>query len=82
MPFQFKDGESASSLGLDGTEFFSFDYDDSIEPGQVVSVTAKAKDGKETTFEVVCRIDTPVETQYVRDGGILCTVLKKLAQSS
>lgn len=79
IPFQFKDGESASTLGLDGTETYSFDYGDDIKPGQVVSVSAKASDGSEKKFEVVNRIDTPVETQYVRDGGILCTVLKKLA---
>ena len=81
LPLQFKDGESAPSLGLDGTEVFDFELDESLAPAAVISVRATKADGSVVSFEAVNRIDTPVELQYYKDGGILCTVLKKLAQS-
>ena len=79
LPLQFLEGQSASSLNLDGTEEFDFEYDDSIEPAQKIKVTAKKSDGSKVEFEALNRIDTPVEIQYFRDGGILRTVLKNLA---
>jgi len=79
LPLQFIDGESAKSLKLTGTETFAIDISDTSVPQQDVKVSATAPDGTVTTFKAVSRIDTPIEIQYYRDGGILRTVLKKLA---
>ena len=77
LPLQFAAGENPQTLGLDGTESFSTqDLDDQIKPGQTVTVVAKHQDGRETTFKTMCRIDTPVEVDYYRNGGILHTVLR------
>ena len=78
LPLQFIDGESAKSLKLTGTETFAIDISDASVPQQEVNVSATASDGTVTTFKAVSRIDTPIEIQYYRDGGILRTVLKKL----
>jgi aconitate hydratase len=53
---------------------------DSIRPKQEVAVTATRRDGKRVDFRAVCRIDTPVEVEYYRNGGILPTVLRKMAK--
>ena len=50
-----------------------------MTPGQLITVTATSDDGSKKEFQVKSRIDAPVEIQYYRDGGILCTVLKNLA---
>lgn len=81
LPTQFKDGESAASLGLDGSETYAFAIDDSLQPGALIVVDVTAGDGSKKQFEVVSRIDTPVETQYFRDGGILRTVLRNRADA-
>ncbi len=78
LPLQFMEGESADSLGLDGTEFFSIDIDESLLPRQQITVRVTKEDGSNATFETVCRIDTPVEVEYFRNGGILQTVLRKM----
>jgi len=78
LPLQFINGESAQSLNLTGAETFAIDISDATVPQQVLSVSAKAPDGTVTNFKAVSRIDTPIEIQYYRDGGILRTVLKKL----
>ncbi|MDI1277895.1 aconitate hydratase AcnA [Methylobacter sp.] len=78
LPLQFIDGESAKSLKLTGKETFAIDISDASVPQQVVKVSATAPDGTVTAFKAVSRIDTPIEIQYYRDGGILRTVLKKL----
>jgi aconitate hydratase len=77
-PLQFKEGESAATLGLTGTESFDIQLDDSLKPGQEVKVVATKEDGTSITFTTRCRVDTPVEVQYYRDGGILQTVVKQL----
>lgn len=76
LPLQYKDGETADSLGLTGRESFSIHVTNDVKPRQMINVTAKAEDGKTTEFEVLCRIDTPVEVDYYRNGGILHTVLR------
>jgi len=78
LPLQFIDGESAKNLKLTGTETFAIDISDASVPQQDVKVSATAPDGAVTAFKAVSRIDTPIEIQYYRDGGILRTVLKKL----
>jgi aconitate hydratase len=78
LPLQFKEGESAQSLGLTGRETFNFiGLDEHLNPKQEIAVVATAPDGTETTFSVTARIDTPVEVEYYRNGGILPTVLRK-----
>jgi aconitate hydratase len=79
LPLQFLDGQSAASLGLDGTETFAVAVDDRVEPRQKIEVTATKADGTKVQFETRCRIDTPVEVDYYRNGGILHTVLRKMA---
>jgi len=76
LPLQYNAGDTAESLGLDGTESFDFVIDDHIKPKQQVTVRATHASGTVTTFAAVCRIDTPVEVDYFRNGGILQTVLR------
>ena len=78
LPLQFKEGESAQSLGLSGRESFEIL---GLERGaaKVVKVLATADDGKTTQFEVRLRIDTPKELEYYQHGGILHYVLRQLA---
>ena len=81
LPLQFVDGESRESLGLTGEELFDFDgLNDDLKPGQILEVTAKAG-GQSSSFSALCRIDTPVEINYYRNGGILHTVLRRMATS-
>ncbi len=77
LPLQYKDGDTAESLGLDGTEVFStVNLTDDVKPGQDITVKAVKEDGTEIVFDTLCRIDTPVEVDYYRNGGILHTVLR------
>ncbi len=79
LPLQYKDGDTRESLGLTGQELFDVAVDDSVQPRQMLTVTAtNPTNGKVTIFEAQCRIDTPVEVDYYRNGGILQTVLRKL----
>ena len=78
LPLQFLPGESAASLGLAGTEEFTIPVDDGLTAGQEIALTARDGDGREKTFRARCRIDSPVEVEYYRNGGILQTVLRRL----
>ena len=81
LPLQFPRGESAESLGLTGREVFDIEgLDDDLGPGQEVLVRARDEDGRGKSFGVTVRIDTPVEMEYYRNGGILHTVLRRLAR--
>lgn len=75
LPLQFKSGETPETLGIDGTETFNIDVDDNIKARGEVKVTAIKADGTEINFITDSRIDTPVEVDYYRNGGILHTVL-------
>jgi aconitate hydratase len=79
LPLQFRQGESREALGLDGTETYDIALNDELKPMQAVEVTAKKANGDEIHFVTTCRIDTPVEVEYYRNGGILPTVLRRLA---
>ena len=80
LPLQFEDGGSADSLGLLGTERFTITgIAKGLQPRGKVHVTAKGDDGKTTDFDVDVRLDTDVELEYYRHGGILPFVLRKLA---
>jgi len=77
LPLVFKDGQSAQSLGLKGDEAFDITLPDPLEPGCDVPVKATAPDGTVTEFICKSRIDTPIEIEYYRNGGILHTVIRK-----
>jgi aconitate hydratase len=79
LPLQFADGETAASLGLDGTETFAIADVAGIKPRQDVEVTVTEHDGSTRTIVARCRIDTYNELEYFHAGGILPYVLRKLA---
>ncbi|WP_028968781.1 aconitate hydratase AcnA [Sphingomonas sp. URHD0057] len=79
LPLQFRDGENAESLGLDGSESFSISGVAAIEPRQDVEVHVTKQDGTTSSFTARCRIDTYNELEYFRSGGILQYVLRRLA---
>ncbi len=82
VPLQFYKGDSAASLGLTGRERFSITGLDVLNKGEVpkeVTVTATTDDGDVTEFRVIVRIDTPMEAEYYRHGGILQYVLRQMA---
>jgi aconitate hydratase len=81
LPLTFLDGQDASTLGLDGTETFDIDIDDSLQPRQIVRVTVTAGDGSRKQVDAVARIDTPIEIEYLRNGGILHYVLRRMASA-
>jgi aconitate hydratase len=79
LPLQFKDGESAQSLGLTGAESFTITgIGDGIEPQQTVKVSVLRQDGSATSFDTMVRIDAPAEVEYFVNGGILQMVLRQL----
>ena len=80
LPLQFLPGESAQTHGITGREVFDVPLDDALVPGQSIPVSVKdPKSEHRTGFSVICRIDSPVEVEYYRNGGILHTVLRKVA---
>jgi len=82
LPLQFAGGQTWQSLGLTGEEVFDIALDDDLQPRSTIPVRATAADGAEEQFDVTVRIDTPVELDYYRNGGILQTVLRKLLHES
>jgi aconitate hydratase len=82
LPLQFEEGESAASLGLSGQEVFDIaGLDDAIRPRAHVTVTATSPDGSRRIFQAVPRLDSMIEVNYYRNGGILPTVLRTLLNS-
>jgi aconitate hydratase len=79
LPLQFAEGTTAQSLGLDGSEKFSITgLSDSIKPGQQVTLEIEDKNAEKRSVPVKLRIDTPIEIDYYRHGGILPFVLRQL----
>ncbi len=79
LPLQYAEGQTAETLGLTGEEEFSLPLDDTLQARSSLQMTATdPNSGDSKQFEVLCRIDTPVEVDYYRNGGILQTVLRKL----
>jgi aconitate hydratase len=78
LPLEHLPGESAESLGLTGRERFRIPIDDRIKPRQTLSIEVTGEDSARRVIEVRCRIDTPVELDYYRHGGILHMVLRRL----
>ncbi len=77
LPLVFRPGESFESLGLEGDELFDLKGLDRLAPDSPVTVIAK-KDGRTTSFQVTAKLNTDVETEYIKNGGILHHVLKSM----
>ena len=83
LPLQFAEGTNAQSLGLDGSETFSVTgLSESIQPGQNITLEITRASGKTERVLVKLRIDTPIEVDYYRHGGILPFVLRELIARS
>jgi aconitate hydratase len=82
LPLVYKKGQNRSSLGLTGLGTFEITIDNDLKPGQDVRVRAVTKEGEPIEFLTTCRIDTPVEIEYYRNGGILHTVLRNMLKGS
>ena len=79
LPLQFEDDASWSSLGLTGDEVFSLpELNDGVKPGQHMQLHVESRDGTSRTIPLLLRIDTPIEVDYYRHGGILPFVLREL----
>jgi aconitate hydratase len=79
LPLQFREGENSASLGLTGQEVFDVaGLSDAIRPRAEVTVTATSPDGTKRAFQATVRLDSAVEVNYYRNGGILPTVLRSL----
>ena len=78
LPLVFAEGEGPQTLGLDGTETFHIAMDDGLQPKQRIPVTASKANGSAVTFETTARVDTPIEVEYLRHGGILHYVLRRM----
>jgi aconitate hydratase len=79
LPLQFPEGTNAQTLGLDGSEIFSvIGLSEAIEPGQQLTLEIRGKDQQSRSVPVKLRIDTPIEVDYYRHGGILPFVLRQL----
>ncbi|MCL4730483.1 MAG: aconitate hydratase, partial [Planctomycetes bacterium] len=75
LPCTFEPGQTAAGLGLTGQETFEIEVPENVQPLQKLKVKAGDR-----TFSVICRLNTPVEVEYYRNGGILHTVLRKMAR--
>ncbi|GAB4499204.1 MAG: aconitate hydratase AcnA [Anaerolineales bacterium] len=81
LPLRFAEGQNAEALGLDGSEVFDIEgLTDSIQPKAELTVKATKADGKVTEFKVTALLNTDVEVNYYRNGGILHTVLRNLVK--
>ena len=79
LPLQFPEGTTAQSLGLDGSEIFSITgLSETIKPSQTVMLEIEGKDRQKRSVPAKVRIDTPIEVDYYRHGGILPFVLRQL----
>ncbi|MSP72293.1 MAG: aconitate hydratase AcnA [Myxococcales bacterium] len=81
LPLVFEAGEGRVSLGLTGHETFDVELTDDLQPRQSLKVRVTRLDGSVSTFTTTCRIDTPVEIEYYRNGGVLHTVLRRMARA-
>jgi aconitate hydratase len=82
LPVQYAEGENAESLGLTGHESFDITGLADLEPGKELTVKATSDDGDTKEFKVKARVDSPVEVEYLRNGGILHTVLRQMLKEN
>jgi len=81
LPLVFEEGDSVAGLGLNGDEIFTITGIEDIQPRKMLQVKAQKSDGAVITFDVLARLDSEVEVDYFRHGGILPFVLRKLMTS-
>ena len=82
MPLVYQNGQNAESLGLTGEETFSIgDISNGLQPGKTLQVTATKKDGSSIKFNVTCRLDSQIEIEYYKNGGILQYVLRQFLKN-
>ena len=81
IPFEFTNGDTRKSLGLTGKETVSIEGLEDVTPGATVPCTITMEDGSEKTIDLKCRIDTAIEVDYVKHGGVLHYVLRNLAKA-
>ncbi len=82
LPLVFKEGEKLETFALDGTETYSIPVPDDLTPGQDVTVNVTKGDGEAVSFTVTCALNTPIEVEYYRHGGILNYVLRDFLNTS
>jgi aconitate hydratase len=83
LPLQYLPGENAATLGLTGRERFSvLGVADGLRPHQELTVIAASDDGRELRFRAIARLDGEIDVTYYRNGGVLQTVLRRLAGSA
>jgi aconitate hydratase len=82
LPLMFLDGDSWQSLGLDGSETFTINGVENMQPRKQLAVKAVRGDGREVAFQVRVRLDTDVDVDYFENGGILPYVLRKLMKGA
>jgi len=82
LPLLFRAGETLATFGLDGTESYDVPVDDDVRPGQPISLTATRADGTRVEFPVQVAINTPIEVEYYRNGGILNYVLREFLSTA
>jgi aconitate hydratase len=81
LPLQFMPGENIESLGLTGREIFTIEgLSDDMAPKSVLTVRARREDGSPLVFKAIARLDTVIEVNYYRNGGILHTVLRNMLE--
>jgi aconitate hydratase len=79
LPCQFKEGTTAQTLKLDGSETYDIlGLNESLQPRQELTLVIHRPDGSAEKVPIIARIDTPIEVEYYRDGGILPFVLRQL----
>jgi len=82
LPLEFLPGQSKDTLGLNGHEVYDIEgLSNDIQPGQLVTVRARDEAGNEKVFQVKVRLDTPIEVEYYRHGGILQYVLRNMVRN-
>jgi aconitate hydratase len=79
LPLTYRPGETAASLGLDGTETFDIAVTDDLLPRAEIPIVAHRADGSTIEFTAIARVDAPIEIEYLRHGGILHMVLRDMA---
>jgi aconitate hydratase len=83
LPLQFKEGQNWKALGVTGNESFDIvGLNNDVKPGQTLTVKATRPDGSSFTFETIVRLDSLVDVDYYRNGGILQTVLRQIIREN
>ena len=82
LPLEFMEGENAEKLGLEGNEEYDIiGIEEGLHPGKILTVKARKPDGRIIEFKVRARLDTPIEVEYYKHGGIMKYVLRKIVKA-